>query len=231
MTVQLTSGLVDFPKLRNRVRVFRDRVHAGQVLAGMLRPYRKSNAIVLGIPAGGVPVGAVIAEALTLPFDVVVVSKITLPWDTEAGYGAVAFDGTVKLNERLLAGLRLPAEDITKGIKKTAAKVSDRLRRFRGDKWLPEMRGRPAILVDDGLASGFTMAVGVEALQKAGADQIIVAVPTGHHGTVEELAAKVYAVYCPNIRGGGRFAVAEAYEIWSDVDEEEVMTILETFKS
>jgi len=79
--------ILDLPKFRNRVRVFRDRASAGKLLANMLKDYQNSDAIVMGIPAGGIAVAAEIAKKLHLPLDVAVVSKITLPWNPEAGYG------------------------------------------------------------------------------------------------------------------------------------------------
>jgi len=85
---------------------------SGKVLSGMLEMYRNSNALVLAVPAGGVAVGAAIAKQLLLPLDVAVVSKITPSWNTEVGYGAVAFDGAVMLNEDLLGRLHLSREEI-----------------------------------------------------------------------------------------------------------------------
>jgi predicted phosphoribosyltransferase len=226
MHARSAPTVFDIPELRDRVRVFRDRAHAGQVLADMLEAYRQQDSVVFGIPAGGVPVGAVIAVQLGLPFDVAVVSKITLPWNSEAGYGAVAFDGTVMLNDKLLSRLGLTEDEVRKGIEQTSTKVEHRVNRLRGQQSFPDLSERPVILVDDGLASGFTMRVAVEALCKAGADHMIVAVPTGHSGSVEGITSEVEAVYCPNIRGGWRFAVADAYEQWSDVNEGEVVKIL-----
>lgn len=226
MHAQSVHHIFDRPELRDRVRVFRDREHAGQILAGMLEAGLQGDSIVLGIPAGGVPVGAVIASQLDLPLDVAVVSKITLPWNTEAGYGAVAFDGTIKLNDDLVSHIGLAEREVHQGIEKTTSKVTRRTKKLRGKQPFPNLSKRPVILVDDGLASGFTMRVAVEALRKTVADHIIVAVPTGHLGAVEHIAEEVEALYCPNIRGGQRFAVADAYERWSDVDEEEAIKIL-----
>lgn len=223
--------IIDRPELRDRVRVFQDRAHAGQVLAEMLASFRGTEAIVFGIPAGGVPVGVTIANQLQLPFDVSVVSKITLPWNTEAGYGAVAFDGTVKLNQGLLPQLGLSEHEIREGIKKTTSKVARRVRDLRGDEPFPSLAGHSVILVDDGIASGFTMLVAIEALRGAKAEHIVVAVPTGHSGSVGNIAAKADVLYCANIRGGWRFAVADAYEQWSDVGEEEILDILARLKS
>jgi predicted phosphoribosyltransferase len=162
---------------------------------------------------------------------VAVVSKITLPWNTEAGYGAVAFDGTVKLNKDMLRRVNLTAEEVKQGIEKTTAKVARRVTKLRGSQPLPDLENRSAILVDDGLASGFTMRVAVEALRNAGAGRIVVAVPTAHRHSAEMIAREVEALYCANIRGGLSYAVASAYRHWSDVAEEEVVKLLEQFKT
>lgn len=218
--------LVTLPELRDRVGVFRDRAHAGEVLAGMLESALAGTAVVLAIPAGGVPVAAVIARRLGLPLDLAVVSKVLLPWDTEAGYGAVAYDGTVRINEPLVAALGLPQETVTAGIAATRERVERRMRTLRGGRPLPELGAVPAILVDDGLASGFTMRVAIEALRHGGAAAVHVAVPTGHLEAVEALAPLVDSLFCPNVRGGRSFAVAAAYRRWADVSEEEVRAIL-----
>lgn len=228
METSSTRTIVDLPELRDRVKVFRNREHAGEILAGMLESYQSPKAIILAIPAGGVPVAAACAERLELPFDVVVVSKITLPWDSEAGYGAVAFDGTVRLNNDLLRGLGLTKQEIQQGIDKTLQKVRRRVRGLRGGRVFPALSRRLVIVGDDGLASGFTMHVAVEALEKAGANRIIVAVPTGHAHAVRKIAQEVEAVYCANIRSSWAFGVADAYEQWSDVDEEELARLVKS---
>ncbi|MGD8693702.1 MAG: phosphoribosyltransferase family protein, partial [Syntrophobacterales bacterium] len=85
MSTSLPSNVMDLPDLRDQVGVFRNREHAGEVLAGMLEDYSDSEAIIMAVPAGGVPVAKVLAEKLNLPMDIAVVSKITLPWNTEVG--------------------------------------------------------------------------------------------------------------------------------------------------
>jgi predicted phosphoribosyltransferase len=224
-------GIHERSDLRGRVAVFENRDHAGILLGDMLGPFLLENGIVLGIPAGGVPVGLAVAGRLGLSFDVVVVSKITLPWNTEAGYGAVAFDGTFQLNRALIAHLSLSEDQIAEGLRKTRAKVIHRVQRFRGERPFPELAGRPVILVDDGLASGFTMRTAIGGLRKAGADTLIVAVPTAHDRAVADIAGLAEAVFCANIRPGGRFAVAEAYQNWCDVSEAEVALALKNSAS
>ena len=226
MGFSLPDNLVNLPEFFDKVRVFRDRQHAGEILADMLREYGSSDAIVMAIPAGGVPVGKVLAEKLNLSFDLAVVSKITLPWNTEAGYGAVAFDGSVRLNHDLVARIGLTEKQIKEGIDKTSKKVAHRMRSLRGKRVLPNLSEQQVILVDDGLASGFTMRAAVEALKKIGATSIVVAVPTGPRSSVERMTSEVDILYCANVRSGWSFAVAEAYERWSDVDEEELASLL-----
>jgi putative phosphoribosyl transferase len=226
MRTSFPTNVKDLSDFRDQAGVFRNREHAGEILAAMLEVYSESDALVMAVPAGGVPVAKVFAKQLNLSLDIAVVSKITLPWNSEVGYGAVAFDGTVRLNSDLVARLGLTDEEIRRGISKTSAKVARRVKNLRGDQTLPDLSTSHIILVDDGLASGFTMQVAVEALQNAGTKSITVAVPTGHQRSVESIAGEVDTLYCANIRSGYHFAVADAYVRWSDVGEKEVVSLL-----
>ncbi|MFO8082401.1 MAG: phosphoribosyltransferase family protein [Armatimonadota bacterium] len=221
------ENVIDRQELRDREQVFEDRAEAGRALAEMMDALQGTDALVLGVPAGGVPVAAPLAEELGLELDVAVVSKITLPWNTEAGYGAVAFDGTVRINEPLRERLGLSDEDVEEGIAATREKVERRVRELRGERALPDISGRTVVLCDDGLASGFTMMTAVEAVRGADPAQLIVAVPTAHTQSVERIVEDVDCVYCCNLRGGMRFAVASAYRHWRDVPLEEAQALLE----
>ncbi len=221
-----TGNLVELPELRNRGHVFRDRAHAGEVLAGMLADHRGGDALVLGIVAGGVPVATALARSLGLALDVAVVSKITLPWNSERGYGAVAYDGTVRLNEELVAQMGLGPTEVEKGIARTREKVQDRVQRFHAGR-PPDIAGRVAVLVDDGLASGFTLLTAVAAVRNGQPARLLVAVPTGHGESLQRVAGEVDALYCANVRTSFAFAVADAYEHWADVSEDEALTLLQ----
>lgn len=224
--MKLPDNVVEDPALRGRPRVFAQRRDAGSLLAGLMSERAWEDAIVLAIPAGGVPVGSEIARRLGLALDVAVVSKITLPWNSEAGYGAVAFDGTVRLNRQLIGTLGLSEEEIRAGIDATRAKILRRVAAFRGERPLPELRGRPVVVVDDGIASGFTLRVALEALRRGGAEAMTVAVPTGHRRSIVAIAPEVERLYCANVRGGMSFAVADAYRNWRDIDEAEALRLL-----
>ncbi len=218
--------LSEDPSLKNRSQVFVDRAHAGRLLAERLLNYRGREVALFAIPAGGVPVAAEIARRLELPLDLIIVRKIQLPWTTEAGFGALNPAGEAILNEDLLARITLSQEDIASQTEKAAASMRRREERLRNGQPYPQLAGRTVIIVDDGLASGFTMRAAVQFLKSRGAGQIIVAVPTGSERTVQDLLPLVDELVCLNVRGGWSFAVADAYKNWYDLDEGEVLEIL-----
>lgn len=196
----------------------------------MLKDYRGANALVLAIPSGGIPVAASMAVALMLPLDVIAVSKMTLPRSTEVGYGAIAFDSSMMLNSPLIRAEGLTEVDIRHGVDETRKKVRRRMMRLRGSLQLPNLAGRHVFLVDDGLASGFTMLTAIESVRRLGPASVMVAVPTGHSTAVMDVARRADRVYCANIRSGAGFSVAAAYVIWSDVFEPEAERILADFR-
>jgi putative phosphoribosyl transferase len=220
----------DRRELRDRSRVFRDRAHAGIVLAEMLAELRGDDARIFAIPAGGVPVAAALARALDLPLGVAVVSKVTPPWNSEVGYGAVAFAGSVLLNEPLIQAFGLTRPEVEEGVAATREKVARRVVALGGEV-TAETVGKTSVLVDDGLASGFTMRAAIRALRRVGALRIVIAVPTGSLRTVRLLEPEVDELYCANVRGGQSFAVADAYEHWADVAESEAAALLQRFRS
>jgi putative phosphoribosyl transferase len=220
--------LIEDPDLRDRRQVFADRTSAGQRLAALLDCYRGTDVALFAIPAGGVPVAAEIARSLLLPLDLIIVRKIQLPWTTEAGFGALDPAGQPIFNEDMLLHLPLTPHDIENQVKKTAAGLQQREQRFRHGKPYAELSGRPALVVDDGLASGYTMRAAISFLKAQGAGKLIVAVPTASERTARDLLPLVDELYCPNIRSGLAFAVADAYKNWYDLTEEEVLSILKS---
>src|SRR5436190_20167669 len=127
---------------------FRDRSHAGRELAKMLHEFRESAALVLAIPAGGVPVAAAIAQELGLPLDVIAVSKVLYPWTTESGYGAVAFDGSVLLDDDAIQARGVKPQQVEKAVAEARAKVERRSARLRKGRAALALEGRTAIVVD-----------------------------------------------------------------------------------
>ena len=206
---------------------FRDRVHAGRELAKMLEEFRGTPALVLAIPAGGVPVARAIATELGLPLDVAPVSKVLYPWTTESGYGAVAFDGSVWVDESRRAGHGLSPAQVERAVKDARAKVERRLARLRAGRAPLAIEGRTVIVVDDGIAAGSTMRTAIAALRKAGAASVVVAVPTAHKSALDVISKLADSVYCANVRAGVSFAVADAYAEWRDLGDDEIEALLQ----
>jgi len=211
---------------RGRLYVFKDRFHAGRLLAEKLKRYERSDAYVLAIPAGGVPVGRVISKSLGLPLDVIVVRKIHIPWNQEVGFGAVTFDGIIVFNTSLFQMLGLSKEEVDQCIKVEIEAIERRLRLIRGDRPFPDIANRTAVLVDDGIASGYTMLSAVKSIEKRRPKKIVVAVPTGSESAIRLLEPWVDEIVCLNVRTGPIFAVADAYEFWHDLTEEDAIKIL-----
>ncbi len=216
-------------ELTNKVHVFRDRVDAGLVLAEMMRPFyeRAPETLILAIPAGGVPVGLVLARELVLPFDLILVRKIHFPDNPEAGFGAITSEGDVLLNEELVTYAGLTKEVIQEQILKEKRDLSEREALFRRGRPFPMVKGRCVILVDDGLASGYTMMAAVKSVAKREAKKIVVAVPTASQKAIEKISPLVDEIFCANLRTGAFFAVADAYRHWYDLSREEVLYLLQ----
>ena len=222
------SRVVDDPDLRERVQVFEDRFHAGRVLAEMLREHvLLKNSILLAVPAGGVPVGYEVSTRLSLQMDLIIVRKLQIPWDPEAGFGAISWDGEMVLNEELVRRLELTQNTIQKSAERAMESIRARIKRFRKDEPMPKIRGKVAVLVDDGLASGYTMLAAARSVKKMEARGIVVAVPTASMNAIKLLSREVDLIICPNVRSGLIFAVADAYRSWHDLTDEEVLALLE----
>lgn len=220
------NKVIDEPSLRNRMHVFKDRLHAGELLAKKLSEYRGTDAYVIGIPAGGVPVGYVIAKRLGLAFDIAITRKIHIPWNKEAGFGAITWNGTTLLNQALVDTLGLSKEEIEWCIAEEGEAIKKRLKMFRGDNSFPDIKGKTIILIDDGLASGFTMLATIKSIKQREPKEIIVAIPTASPDALERVKPHADKVICLNIRTGPIFAVADAYKLWYDLEDEEVIDIL-----
>ena len=221
------AEIVEESTFRNRIRVFDDRFHAGELLAGKLKDYTgKKDTYVLAIPAGGVPVAVAVSKKLKIPLDLVITRKLHVPWNREVGFGAVSWDGTMFLNEPLMASLGLKREDIDRCMEEEKNVIRRRLQKFRGDKPFPDLKDKIAIIVDDGLASGFSMLTTLKTIESMDTHEIIVAVPTAPVSAISRIRFYANKVVCLNIRSGPVFAVAEAYKEWYDVEDAEVLDLL-----
>ena len=221
--------VIDLPELRDRTYVFEDRHDAGRRLAALVRTVPRIRCDrVLAIPAGGVPVGAVLARELKVPLSLAIVRKIRIPGNTEAGFGAVTWDGRVRINDGLARALCLTAPEIDTAILETRRNVQERVVRFTGGKTFPDIRGEYVILTDDGIASGFTLIAALESVRSYHPATVIVVVPTAPLSNANLVARETDLLVCANLRGGTRFAVADAYRQWYDLNDFEVLRELGT---
>ncbi len=208
---------------------FRDRQAAGRVLAGVLSDsYAGVAGIVFAIPRGGVPVGYEVAQVLDVPLDVIVPRKIPIPWETEAGFGAITADGTLLLNEQLVAQLGLTEAQIKRLAAQVQQEVRRRLRVYRGSRPTPDVKGRTVFLIDDGLASGFTMLTAVRSVRKMGPARIVVAVPVSPRSSVNRVQGEADEVVCLVVQESPPFAVASFYRSFPDLSDDEVLAYLAT---
>ncbi len=207
--------------------MFRDRSDAGRRLAERLETYRTQDPLVLAIPRGGVPVGCEISRALRAPFDLIIPRKLPIPYNTEAGFGAVTPDGTVVLNEPLVKQLGLPQWEIDSIVMTVLDEVQRRVKAYRDGPPL-DPRGKTVIIVDDGLASGYTMIAAVRDVRKKAPARVIVAVPCSPRSSVERLQEEADEVISLAIQEYGSFAVASYYEEFPDLSDGQVLAMLGT---
>lgn len=158
---------------------FRDRIDAGQQLAGRLSRYGgRDDILVLGLPRGGVPVAAEVARAVGAPLDVLIVRKLGVPGWEELAMGAIASGGVRVINEFVVRAEGIPPDVIDQVAARELKELQRRESRYRGHSGPLHVRGRTIILVDDGIATGSTMKAAVQALRQQGAAAIVIAVPT-----------------------------------------------------
>lgn len=207
-------------------RPFRDRFHAGRVLAGRLKHYAdRPDVQILGLPRGGVPVGYEVAAALHAPLDVFLVRKLGVPGHEELAMGAIASGGVRVLNEDVVRSLKLPESVIDKAAAIEQRELERRERLYRGDRPSPRLKDRIVILIDDGLATGSTMRAAAQAVRQYEPSRLVVAVPTAAPETCEEFRSLVDEVVCA-VTPDPFHAVGLWYDEFSQTGDEEVRDLL-----
>ncbi len=227
----MSATLIEDLRLRNRTRIFEDRNYAGEFLARSLESFRGSDTIVLAIPSGGVPIGLIISSHLNLPFDLLIIRKIPIPGNSEAGFGALSLDGDMILNDSMVNMLGLSGEEIEELAKSVQDELRMRNHIFREDRPWPKLDGKTVLIADDGLASGYTMIAAARMVRRWKPKKIVVTVPTASMQTIDLVAKEVDIIVCPNVRStGSYFAVADAYRNWYDLSKEEIVDLLRMHK-
>jgi putative phosphoribosyl transferase len=204
---------------------FRDRAHAGRLLAEKLERYRKERPIVFGLARGGVPVAFEVARFLDAPLEPMVVRKIGAPDCPEFALGAIAEGGAVYVNPEAVRDVGLGDDDVAALAEREATELARRVRLYRGDRGLPDVAGRTVILVDDGVATGATARAAARAVRQAGAARVVLAAPVIAAESEQELERELDDVVAVDLPAAF-IAVGFWYERFSQVSDEEVLAHL-----
>lgn len=200
---------------------FKDRIQAAELLSQKLSAYKNSNGIVLAIPRGGVPLGAVVAMHLNLPLNILLSKKIGHPTNKEYAIGAVTLYGE-HLNDQ---ASYVSKEYIESEIEKIRENLLIRQNLFMGNESLPNLKDKVVIIIDDGIATGETIIAGIEQLRTQKPQKIIVAVPVSPNDSanrISELADKFICLYIPMDFNG----VGEFYDNFEQVSDDKVKALL-----
>ncbi|MFH1003327.1 MAG: phosphoribosyltransferase family protein [Chloroflexota bacterium] len=209
---------------------FADRHDAGRQLAAALAEYRNQPVVVLAIPNGGVPVALEVAIVLQAELGLVISRKIPLPLSPEAGFGAVTDDGAVILNDDLVKRAGLTPHQVNYQVSKVRADIRQRTLLYQRDRPLSRVTDKTVIIVDDGLATGYTMMAAVESVRRRHPRKVIAAAPVGSAAAVKELAKtadRVVTVVTGYMPG---FSVAGFYGNWYDPSDNEVLQCLKEWE-
>jgi putative phosphoribosyl transferase len=207
---------------------FRDRRDAGRALAGEIAALSLVRPIVLALPRGGVPVGAEVADRLGAPLDVIVARKVGMPGQPEYAIGAVAEGADGAVMRHRADELGLTRQRLAGAVEAAMDEVRRRVDVYRGDGALPELEGRTAVVVDDGLATGATAEAAVLAARSMRAADVVLAVPVGAPDTVHRLSRDVRVVCLSTPE---RFtAVGLWYDDFDQTTDEQVLEILDAHR-
>jgi len=222
---------------------YESRIKAGEILVDFilendttlinLLNKNSDSFISFAIPNGGVPIVEGFCSKFKINYDLIVVRKIKIPYNTEAGFGSVTPDGTVLINNDLLYQLNLSEKQVKYAIEITQQEIKDRLVFYKKNynfekKYINLIKNKIIFIVDDGLASGFTMLAAIKMIKKYNPKKIVVSVPTAPLHTIQCIEKVEVKTFCLNIRNTRWFA--DAYKHWYDVSESEVLKIIKESK-
>ena len=207
--------------------LFDDRIDAGQKLADKIHLGKNDkDPIVLGIPRGGIAVGYPVALRLGCALEPITLRKLPIPQNDQMGFGAVTLNKKVILNERLINAGYVAKKEINAIVDEVYEEVLRRDKLYRGSRPFPEFTGRTVLIVDDGLATGFTMLAAISFAKDELAGKIVCAVPVAHDNAYNLVEQEVDSIFCLHLDRGYSFAVASFYRIFPDMEDGEVISLL-----
>ena len=207
--------------------IFKNRREAGRQLATALikQGYRGQDTLTLGIPRGGIVVADEVAKALFATLDVIIARKLRAPYQPELGIGAVVDGDHVALNEEVMRSVGASQDYLNREISYQKEEVERRLRFYRGGHPAPEIAGKTVIVVDDGIATGYTFRASLESLRQRHPDRLVAAAPVAARDSAEMLKAfadEVVCLYTPV----AFYAVGTWYENFDQISDQEAAVIL-----
>lgn len=214
-------------RLTGPITMFADRAEAGLALAGWISPRPDPDAFVFALPRGGVPVGRPLADVLRCRLLPALVRKLPIPGNPEMGFGAVAVDGSVRLNRDVIGAFRIPEATVYDVVTEVRAEVERRGATYPGGWPLPDLAGRRIWLVDDGLATGLSMLTAADMLQTRHPASLSIAIPCSAADSLAKLSDAADAVWCLAAQSAHPFAVASFYRDFHDLDDAEVLAALQ----
>ncbi len=220
---------VDISRELGPKRMFADRREAGRKLAAELLEYKGEDTVVVAIPRGGVVVADEVAKQLESPLDLIIPRKIGAPGNPELAIGAMAGAGRVIINEQLKYGLGVSERYLDEEIERQSKEIERRRRMYFGDKPPTSFKDKVVVLIDDGLATGYTATAAVSAIREERPREIILAVPVAPRDTCQALAKKVDRMIClsaPEMF----YAVGQFYQDFSQTTDAEVIEILSKYR-
>ena len=210
--------------------IFETRHDAGKRLAAELGEYYNQSAVVLAIPNGGVPVAVEVAGAIKADLDLVVCRKVPILLNPEGSLGAAADDGTVILNEEAVKRIGFSRHRLEDEINKVRAEIKQRSLLYRGDRPIVRVGGKKVIVIDDGLASGFTMTAAVESIRHRRPKEVVVAVPVASAMAVKQVEKVADKVFTCTTSFMPKFYVSDFYQYWYDISDDEVIRYLQQWR-
>lgn len=206
--------------------MFTDRKDAGIRLLEEISRFRGESPLILAIPRGGVVIAREVIMELGLDWDLIIPRKIGAPHNKEVAIGAVSYDGSYFADKEYVNMLGVSDRYIEEEAAFQLEEIKRRLKEYRGTDAFPEVGGRTVIIVDDGIATGFTLLAAIKSVKKQGARKVIIAAPVAPEDTVERLSKEVDEVICLEVPEEF-YAVGMHYESFSEVTDEEVAEIME----